>query len=55
VLDRASRGWRGISMTPAGTRLLADLRHQLFDPPTPIRKPDINTKITGGETVGVVA
>lgn len=55
VLDRASRGWRGMSMTPAGTRLLADLRHQLFDPPTPIRQPNINTKITGGETVGVVA
>jgi len=35
VLDRASRGWRGLGMTPAGTRLLADLRHQLFDPPTP--------------------
>ena len=55
VLDRASRGWRGMSMTPAGTRLLADLRHQLFDPPTPIRKPDTNTTITGGETVGAVA
>ena len=24
VLDRASRGWRGMSMTPTGTRLLAD-------------------------------
>ena len=55
VLDRASRGWRGMSMTPTGTRLLADLRHQLLDPPTPIRKTDITTKITGGETVGVVA
>lgn len=55
VLDRASRGWRGMSMTPTGTRLLADLRHQLLDPPTPIRKPDIDTQITGGETVGVVA
>ena len=55
VLDRASRGWRGMSMTPAGTRLLADLRRQLLDPPTPIRKPDTNTTITGGETVGAVA
>ena len=40
VLDRASRGWRGMTMTPTGTRLLADLRHQLLDPPTPIRRPD---------------
>jgi putative transposase len=55
VLDRASRGWRGMSMTPTATRLLADLRHQLLDPPTPIRRPDTNTKITGGETVGAVA
>jgi len=39
VLDRASRGWRGMSMTPAGTRLLADLRHQLFDPPNPTSTP----------------
>ena len=37
VLDRASRGWRGMTMTPAATRVLADLRHQLLDPPTPIR------------------
>ena len=29
VLDRASRGWRGMTMTPTGTRLLADLRRQL--------------------------
>ena len=42
-------------MTPAATRLLADLRHQLFDPPTPIRTPDISTTITAYETVGVVA
>ena len=44
-----------MAMTPAGARLLADLRHQLLNPPTPIRKTDITTKITGGETVGVVA
>ena len=53
VLDRASRGWRGMTMTPTGTRLLADLRHQLLDPPTPIRKP--NTNINDAETVGAVA
>ena len=53
VLDRASRGWRGVTLTPTGTRLLADLRHQLLDPPTPIRKP--NTNINDAETVGAVA
>lgn len=26
VLDRASRGWRGLTYTPAATRLLQDLR-----------------------------
>lgn len=39
VLDRASRGWRGFTVTTAGTRLLQDLRRQLLDPPTPIRRP----------------
>jgi transposase-like protein len=54
VLDRASRGWRGLAMTPVGTRILADLRHQLLDPPTPIRRPS-TSKITSAETVGAVA
>jgi putative transposase len=34
VLDRASRGWRGLTYTPAATRLLQDLRRDLFAPPT---------------------
>jgi len=34
VLDRASVGWRGFTMTPAGLRLLADLRRSLHDTPT---------------------
>ena len=38
VLDRASRGWRGFTITTTGTRLLQDLRRQLLDPPTPIRR-----------------
>jgi putative transposase len=38
VLDRASRGWRGFTVTAAGTRLLQDLRRQLLDPPTSIRR-----------------
>ncbi|MEO6700544.1 MAG: IS256 family transposase [Jatrophihabitantaceae bacterium] len=54
VLDRASRGWRGMNMTTTGTRQLADLRRQLLDPPTPIR-PKIDTGPAAPETVGAVA
>jgi putative transposase len=55
VLDRASRGWRGMTMTPAATRVLADLRHQLLDPPTPLR-PMIDTDaLAQPGTVGAVA
>ena len=32
VLDRASRGWRGVVMTPAGVRLLQELRRRLLHP-----------------------
>jgi transposase-like protein len=32
VLDRASRGWRGVVMTPAGVRRLQELRRQLHHP-----------------------
>jgi putative transposase len=32
VLDRASKGWRGLEQTPAGLRLLQDLRRQLLGP-----------------------
>ena len=39
VLDRPSRSWRGLAYTPAATRLLQDLSHELFTPhiaePTP--------------------
>lgn len=34
VLDRASKGWRGLTMTPDALRLLQDLRRQLLEPPT---------------------
>jgi putative transposase len=54
VLDRASRGWHGMSMTPTGTRLLNDLRRLLLDPPTAIRRDD-TTRITGPRAVGAVA
>lgn len=35
VLDRASRGWRGLTMTPKALRLLQDMRRQLLDPLAP--------------------
>ena len=43
VLDRASAGWRGFTMTPAGLRLLADLRRSLHDPPTQL--PQRNSEV----------
>jgi putative transposase len=33
VLDRASRGWRGVEMTPKAVRRLQQLRHELLGPP----------------------
>jgi hypothetical protein len=33
VLDRASRGWRGLTMTSDGLRQLQDLRRSLLEPP----------------------
>ena len=53
VLDRASRGWRGFTMTSDGTRHLQDLRRALLDPPTQLRPATPIPTIT--ETVGVVA
>lgn len=38
VLDRASRGWRGVDQRPANVRLLQQLRRQLLDPSTPERQ-----------------
>jgi putative transposase len=35
VLDRASRGWRGVVMTLAAVRLLQELRRQLRHPSPP--------------------
>jgi transposase-like protein len=37
VLDRASRGWRGPTMTADGLRLLQDLRRSLLEPPRQLR------------------
>jgi putative transposase len=54
VLDRASRGWRDVTTTNTGLRLLHDLRRQLLDPPTPIR-PASPPAAQPAETVGAVA
>src|SRR5262249_12735549 len=37
VLDRASGGWRGLTMTSDGLRLLQDLRRSLLGPPRQLR------------------
>ncbi|HXZ72822.1 MAG TPA: transposase [Streptosporangiaceae bacterium] len=39
VLDRASAGWRGFTMTPDGLRLLQDLRRSLLEPPRQLQPP----------------
>ena len=43
VLDRASRGWRGLTMTSDGLRLLQDLRRSLLDPPRQLRPRTVTT------------
>jgi hypothetical protein len=40
VLNWASLGWRGLTMTPKGLRLLQDLRRQLLHPPMPEKEVD---------------
>ena len=57
VLDRASRGWRGVTMTSEGLRLLQDLRHSLLDPPRQLRPRTVTTSqpADGRETVSTVA
>ncbi len=55
VLDRASRGWRGLTTTSQSTRQLQDLSWQLLDPPTPIRRPNPAAASASPENVGAVA
>jgi putative transposase len=43
LLDRASRGWRGLIMTADGLRLLQDLRRTLLEPPRPLRPCTVTT------------
>jgi putative transposase len=43
VLDRASAGWRGLTMTAGGLRLLQDLRRSLLEPPRQLRPHTVTT------------
>ena len=54
VLDRASKGWRGVSTTSDGLRLLHDLRRSLLEPPPQLHP---RTTATGdaAETVTATA
>ncbi len=54
VLERTSAGWRGFTMTPAGLRLLHDLRRSLFEPPPQLRHPS-NDGTEPPDSVGAVA
>lgn len=54
VLDRASRGWRGFTMTSDGARQLQDLRHALLEPPTQLR-PNAAADTMLVESVGAIA
>ena len=49
VLDRASRGWRGLTMTADGLRLLQDLRRSLLDPPRQLRPRTASTAERGDQ------
>jgi putative transposase len=57
VLDRASAGWRGFTMTSTGLRLLADLRRTLHGPPTqlPQLHSENNTETDGASTDSATA
>ena len=54
VLDRASRGWRGFTMTSDGTRQLQDLRRALLEPPTQLH-PRTTADSPSIDSVGAVA
>jgi len=41
VLDRASRGWRGVDMSPRAVRLLQDLRRELFGSPARAEREEV--------------
>ncbi len=53
VLDRASRGWRGFTMTVGGLRLLQELRRSLLEPPRQL-PPYTVAKIPAGDAAETV-
>jgi putative transposase len=55
VLDRASRGWRGLTMTSDGLRLLQDLRRSLLDPPRQLRPRTVTASQDNDTTQNVSA
>jgi putative transposase len=55
VLDRASRGWRGLTMTSDGLRLLQDLRRSLLDPPRQLRPRTVTASQVGDTAENVSA
>src|SRR5205814_10414858 len=55
VLDRASRGWRGLTMTADGLRLLQDLRRSLLDPPRQLRPRTVTATRDGNRPDNVSA
>jgi transposase-like protein len=55
VLDRASRGWRGLTMTSDGLRLLQDLRRSLLDPPRQLRPRTATTRDDRPDNVSATA
>jgi len=55
VLDRASRGWRGLTMTSDGLRLLQDLRRSLLDPPAQLRPRTVTSAPVADSTENVSA
>ena len=44
-----------MNMTTTGTRLLAELRRQLLDPPTQLHRTKIDDEQAAPKTVGAVA
>jgi transposase-like protein len=49
VLDRATGGWRGVTVTPADARLLAALRARLESATLPTRTPAVDAEPAGAE------
>jgi hypothetical protein len=50
VLDRASRGWRGLTITPKALRRLQDLRRELLH-----QRSDHNQQEVAAETATTAA